>query len=400
MKKCFVSVIIMMSLLISMLSFTAYAEDKTYKLTDSLSVDYQSYQKSFENDMAWNIEFPVVNGFENKSLEKDINQKIRSFFMSGPRTKNKVLSLNGSANVSIAGSVGVFYADALYKSADDNVHFWCDSIAVDLLTGRVYTLEDLLKPGYQSALSDMLVSLDDSYEDYEYYRFTTDGVQFYTDSTKDGFLYLSFTRMGDIVDINSLCYRSLTDAKAETEIAAVLPFSDVPLSYWAYPYIYEVYQKGTMTGTQNGFLPDSSMSAAEFCVAVSRSLNLESDAKILYDAIPQSKWYSAYLNKAYETGLLKGLQNNFQYEKPITREDAMVILANALRLNSPDSYKEIDTKAVLAAFTDWNQIDKDKRLSAAICVRAELITGSNGKLMPKNQFTRAQVAKILCLLTK
>jgi len=104
-------------------------------------------------------------------------------------------------------------------------------------------------------------------------------------------------------------------------------------------------------------------------------------------------WYAEAISIANAKGLIAGRANGtFDPNASITREEAMVIAAKVLaNLNVT---VEADTTA-LNGFSDSSSISSWAKDAAATLVKAGIISGSNGKLNPKANITRAEICVIL-----
>ena len=114
---------------------------------------------------------------------------------------------------------------------------------------------------------------------------------------------------------------------------------------------------------------------------------------------PDDPWYAAELESARSLGILDGLEDDFKLGGAVSREDMMVMLANALRKQGiMENITTGEADDILSRFTDSGTLSPQKREAAALCVKTGFIAGDGEKLMPKGTFTRAQAAKILSLL--
>lgn len=99
-------------------------------------------------------------------------------------------------------------------------------------------------------------------------------------------------------------------------------------------------------------------------------------------------WYREDMAKAVKMGTFKGANGKLSPESPVTRERAFTVLARAFALDGGSS----DT---LSAFADKDDVSAWAASSTAALVSAGHINGSNGKLNPKSNITRAEFAKLI-----
>ncbi|MGM9553855.1 MAG: leucine-rich repeat protein [Faecousia sp.] len=108
--------------------------------------------------------------------------------------------------------------------------------------------------------------------------------------------------------------------------------------------------------------------------------------------VPKNAWYVGAVEYAVRNGLMNGVGNNrFDPEGKITREQMATILYRYAEK------KEIDTgkRAELGAFPDAKQVSAYAKNPVQWAVAEKIINGSDGKLLPQGDATRAQVATIL-----
>ena len=178
------------------------------------------------------------------------------------------------------------------------------------------------------------------------------------------------------------------------------PFVDMK-GHWAKEYVSELYFQGVLQGSadtsgQMVFRPDASMTRQEFVVALIRYLGVDTNsyagAELPFaDQNQIADWALDAMKTAYRLGYLTGSQKGDQvYANPkstISREEAMTILARTQNASS-------DSDA-LNQFSDQAKTSDWARPYLTAMVEQGIINGSNGKLNPKGDVTRAQVAKML-----
>lgn len=178
------------------------------------------------------------------------------------------------------------------------------------------------------------------------------------------------------------------------------PFADMD-GHWAKEYVNEMYFQGVLQGAENGagqlvFRPDDSMTRQEFLVSLIRYLGVDTsrytDVSLPFaDQAQIASWALDAVKTAYRLGYLTGSQRGDQvYANPqatISREEAMTILARSMNAASESD--------ALNAFTDAAQVSDWAKSYLTAMVEQGIINGSDGKLNPKGDVTRAQVAKML-----
>ena len=181
------------------------------------------------------------------------------------------------------------------------------------------------------------------------------------------------------------------------------PFPDTE-AHWAKDYVRAMYDTGVLNGSfVDGvpyFRPDDAMTRQEFIVSLVRYLGAEpQEAELPFadlDAI--ASWAKDAVMTAYSLGYLSGSQvNEALYcnpTSPITRQEAMVILSRTLP--QPE-----ETQDTLSAFPDADAVASWAKDGLNQMVHLGVISGmSDGTLAPVATVTRAQVAKMLAVMTE
>ena len=204
---------------------------------------------------------------------------------------------------------------------------------------------------------------------------------------------------------------TITAAYGETSFALKVtvgssqPFADTK-GHWAESYITDLYYAGTLQGsTKDGKLyyrPDASMTRQEFIVAMMRYLGTDLSAYQsvslpFADSGSIADWAKSAMQAAYSLGYLTGSKTNGQLlAKPgatISRQEAMTILSRT------KDFPEADLNT-LSAFSDSGSIADWARTALAQMAQQKIISGSKGRLNPTGKVTRAEVAKMLYMLSE
>jgi hypothetical protein len=105
-------------------------------------------------------------------------------------------------------------------------------------------------------------------------------------------------------------------------------------------------------------------------------------------------YYTGYLSAVKRLGIAGGVGNNrFEPDRAITRQEMAVMLYNALKALS--RLPESGTGKPLSDFSDSGQISFWATDAFKELVQCGILEGSGGKLNPKNELTRAQMAQVL-----
>ena len=200
---------------------------------------------------------------------------------------------------------------------------------------------------------------------------------------------------------------ALTAALAfdSTETYAYLPdhsvyFYDVTENYaWAHRQVDTLAVAGVIKGSGNHlFYPANAITRADFIVMLDRAFGMSEaldsgqiDSKGVFVDVPGNAYYSKSVTAAKAFGVATGTSDNrFLPQNYMTRQDAMVFLKRTL-----DCTHLSLQAGSLAAFSDTSQISSYATEAVSELVGAKVIGGTNGKLNPKANVTRAEMAVML-----
>ncbi|HEX2925261.1 MAG TPA: S-layer homology domain-containing protein, partial [Ruminiclostridium sp.] len=193
---------------------------------------------------------------------------------------------------------------------------------------------------------------------------------------------------------------SLTNS-TYTLIYNPLTFDDVE-NHWSKGYVNDAGSRLIVSGTGNGkFTPDRAVTRGEFAVMIVKALGLKGSqfADNFKDVGKDNPYYS-YIYTAYQYGIIAGYSNTqFGSNDMITREQAMTMISKAMKIAGIDTAQS-NTDGLNSTFTDSDTISGWAKEGAAICANSGLFVGSNGKLNPKNDITRAESATVAIKLLK
>ncbi len=120
-------------------------------------------------------------------------------------------------------------------------------------------------------------------------------------------------------------FLSRSNGYKDNTVSGKVPFSDVPSAYWAINTIYYCYSNGYVSGMGDGtFEPAREIKYEEAVKMVVVASGIGTD-KLLKEG---PYWYSGYINRAQEKGLLKGIA--VKAGRPIPRAHVAMLIYNAL----------------------------------------------------------------------
>jgi len=170
-------------------------------------------------------------------------------------------------------------------------------------------------------------------------------------------------------------------------------FKDVKASDWFHLSVDFAVSHGLFGGmSDTTFAPNTAMTRAMLVTVLWRYADKPNEGTNSFTDVKSGQWYTDAVVWAADNGVVTGVGNNkFNPNGNITREQMAAILyryANANGINTSASVS-------LNSFPDGNKVSAYAKDAICWAVAEGLINGSDGKLMPQGNATRAQVAAIL-----
>lgn len=168
-------------------------------------------------------------------------------------------------------------------------------------------------------------------------------------------------------------------------------FTDVEENVWYHEGIDFMVRNGYMNGVAaDTFDVDGSLTRAQLVTILYRIAGEpETSAAIPFADVADGQWYTKAIVWAAENGIVKGVnETTFAPNDPITREQIAVILYRY-------AHEENTEDGKLTSFPDAKDISGYALEAMNWAVARGLINGSDGKLLPQDTATRAQIAVIL-----
>lgn len=171
-------------------------------------------------------------------------------------------------------------------------------------------------------------------------------------------------------------------------------FTDLGYHQWAEDAIYTLKDKGIINGiTATTFAPANNIKRGDFVLILTRMLGLADVNEYSFADVPANAYYYGAMGAAKKAGIATGDGVNFRPEDSITRQDLITL---AYRAFSAEGY--LDGSADLSSlnvFDDKNDIAPYAAESLSTMVNEGIIQGSDGRVNPKGNATRAEVA-VMC----
>ena len=169
--------------------------------------------------------------------------------------------------------------------------------------------------------------------------------------------------------------------------------TDVNDGDWFAPSVYFVLKNGLMNGVSEFvFSPGAPMTRAMLVTVLWRHEGEPEAPANTFSDVKAGAWYADAVSWAASTGVVNGVgSNKFDPEGNITREQMAAILYRYCTGRGIDTRKQ----GSLSGFPDAGKVSSYATTALQWTVAEGIIGGSDGKLLPQGNATRAQVATIL-----
>ena len=180
-------------------------------------------------------------------------------------------------------------------------------------------------------------------------------------------------------------------------------FSDIPSNAWYDVYVYALVQKGIINGmTPSTFAPTQPLTRAQLmkmlaCFAADDAAIKAAAGEKKFKDVPSDKWYAGHVNWAAEQGVTNGYEDgSFRPEASVSRQETATLAARFAAVTDGVELKAVKDKS---PFTDDASLPDWAKESVYLCQQAGVISGyPEGDFRGGNKITRAEAAKVLCLL--
>lgn len=165
-------------------------------------------------------------------------------------------------------------------------------------------------------------------------------------------------------------------------------FHDFPTD-WSAAGLRRAVDNGLLNGANGRIDGAGLLTRAQMAAIINRAFAAKKTADLSgYNDVSADAWYRSDLAAAVAMGTFQGANGKLNPERPITREEAFVVLARAFA-------HESGSTASLNVFSDSASVSSWAADSAAALVENGYVNGANGALNPKSNITRAEFAKII-----
>ncbi|AWB46255.1 hypothetical protein DCC85_20200 [Paenibacillus sp. CAA11] len=195
-------------------------------------------------------------------------------------------------------------------------------------------------------------------------------------------------------------------------------YSDITQHPWAREILNALYAKGIMNNMRNdAFGADDLTTRGEFATllvkGLSLPLNYSANKQTYFDVVPGAKtatWDWRYIETASKLGIVTGIGDGyFGADDPVTREQAAVMIARALKLKLSVNDDKLYS-ALSKSFMDAGKMERYSRPAIQAVTKAKIMSGTAVTLTgqkkpgynfnPDSSMTRAEAGKIAVELLK
>ncbi len=177
------------------------------------------------------------------------------------------------------------------------------------------------------------------------------------------------------------------------------PFTDVKTTDWYFDSVAFICQKGFFNGLSDKiFAPDAAMTRSMLITVLYRIAGKpQVDSSGIFEDVSKGAWYGNAVNWAYSNKIVSGINNKkFAPEKPVTRQEAAVILYNYDKYLKKSDVDEMVSQDILNNYHDKEDVLSWAYEGMSWAVNCKLISGkTKSMLAPAGTATRAEVAAIL-----
>jgi hypothetical protein len=199
--------------------------------------------------------------------------------------------------------------------------------------------------------------------------------------------------IGDI-EPDNIAYKNYSSQNKENTNV----FSDVTSTHWAKNYIEYLYNEGIIKGTNDGkFEPDRNITREEVCSILINALGItNNDKDVEFSDVNVNMWFYKSVAMSYSAGIVNGIsETEFGTGTNISRQDLVTMIVRATTV-AEFEHELINEKTTFADEADIADYAKDS-------IRKLQMTGilsgnSDGNVNPLGTATRAEVAKLICLI--
>lgn len=172
-------------------------------------------------------------------------------------------------------------------------------------------------------------------------------------------------------------------------------FTDMGRHTWAAAAVDYLYENDVTNGVASGqYGPNQKMLRRDFVLMLCRAFGFTGGSGYSFADVPTNAYYANAVATAKRMGIVQGDGVNFRPNSSLTRQDAMVMIKNAL---TAAGWSLGDGSSVdLSRFVDNREVSSYARDAVGTLVRLGAVNGDDrSRLNPRSDITRAEIAVIL-----
>lgn len=231
------------------------------------------------------------------------------------------------------------------------------------------------------------------------------GVRYYASSTTPAIDQLSFVPKGRYTGDATATYTAYSTSGERmtgqiifriSAAAGSSYFTDMGSHAWAAPSVDYLYQNNVTQGmTATTYAPNLQIRRGDFILMLYRAFRFSGGNanNSGFADVPAGAYYAQAVSAAKQMGIVNGDGVNFMPNSSITRQDAMVMVKNAM--TAAGKFQGSTSTAILNNFPDGTAVSSYAREAVSALVQMGAVNGSNGMLNPRSPITRAEAAVIL-----
>ena len=174
-------------------------------------------------------------------------------------------------------------------------------------------------------------------------------------------------------------------------------FEDIE-NHTSRPAIEALASRAIVNGRdENSYDPGATMTRAEFCAIVVRSLGLPQKTENAFNDVQDGIWYEGFVGAAYSYGIVNGTsETTFNPDGTITKQEASLMVMRAAGLAGiTTAMTDGEIRDMLAQFGDYTTSAAWARSGLAFCYAQDFFDQSDFDINPLGEITRAEMAEIL-----
>ena len=229
------------------------------------------------------------------------------------------------------------------------------------------------------------------------------GERFYLSGSPgiDQLSFVPFARFAGEAEITYIGYSADGQEQVSGRIAVNVAnsrtslFDDMKGYEWAMDSVDYLYGNGTVEGVGGKrYAPSNMVRRGDFVLMLVRAYQLTADGDASFNDVSKDDYYADAIRIAARLGIISGNSGRFYPQNALTRQDAMVMIFNTLKVSGKTSTNGL--AADLSGYYDADQIDAYAKEAMGSLVQMGVIEGDgNGYLRPQRQLNRAEAATLL-----